>query len=175
MLSEIAQKLSAINKIMSKVNFLIFIIIIASSFSCNSKKIIGNEYITQSESRQLSIKIIDNKNLEIINNLYCSNIPDEIKVITYKKEYQLSKNKIVIIEPNSELQFPYSNNSDCYFLSESYREQKNERLYDGRLILKNKKELYTIEKIDTLKIIKNHLLFYKKSENGSIGYLFKIK
>ena len=160
---------------MSKLNFLIFIIIIASSFSCNSKKIIGNEYIAESESRQLSIKIIDKKNLEIINNLYCSNIPDEIKVITYKKEYKLSKNKIVIIEPNNELQFPYSNNSDCYFLSESYREQKNERLYDGRLILKNKKEFYTIEKIDTLKIIKNRLLFYKKSENGSIRYLFNIK
>ncbi len=160
---------------MSKLNFLLVIIIIASSFYCSSNKIIGNEYIAKSENRQLDIKIIDNRNLEIRNKLYCSNVPEEFKVISYKKEYKLSKNKIIIIEPNDELQFPYFNNSDCYFLSESYRNKENERAFDGKLIIKNKKEFYTIEKIDTLKIIKNHLLFYKKTENRSFGYLFKMK
>lgn len=143
--------------------------------SCKSQSltIIGNEYIYENSNRKLSIQILDENNLIIKNVFNCTNIADQFKNIVFKKKYRISKNKIIILNPQKgEFNLPYFNDSDCDFLSEKYR-TNIKKLYDGRAFYPDK-SLYHIPNIDTLKITKdNDLYYYKKVENGSVGFIFK--
>ncbi|MCJ7935382.1 MAG: hypothetical protein MUW56_17600 [Chryseobacterium sp.] len=98
---------------------------------------------------------------------------DQFKNIVFKKRYRISKNKIIILNPQKEeFNLPYFNNSDCDFLSEKYRTNIR-KLYDGRTFYPDE-SLYHIPNIDTLKITQdNDLYYYKKVENRSVGFIFK--
>ena len=154
----------------NKITLIIFILFI----SCKSQPLtmIGNEYIYENNNRKLSIQILDENNLIIKNIFNCTNIDDEFKNIIFKKKYHISKNKIIILNPQKEeFNLPYFNDSDCNFLSEKYRTNIR-HLYDGRTFYPDK-SLYYIPNIDTLKITQEGLYYYKKVENGSIGFIFK--
>lgn len=154
----------------NKITLIIFILFI----SCKSQSlaIVDNYYIYESNNRKLSIQILDENNLIIKNVFNCTNIDDKFKNIIFKKKYRISKNKIIILNPQKEeFALPYFNDSDCIFLSEKYR--KNiKRLYDGRTFYPDKSSYY-IPNIDTLKITQEDLYYYKKVENGSVGFIFK--
>ncbi|WP_261511404.1 hypothetical protein [Chryseobacterium paludis] len=143
--------------------------------SCKSQylPIIGDEYIYENNNRKVSIQILDKNNLIIKSIFNCTNIDDQFKNIIFKKKYRISKNKIIILNPEKEeFKLPYFNDSDCNFLSEKYRTNIR-HLYDGRNFYPDK-SLYSIPNIDTLTIMQNNSLFYyKKVTNGSVGFIFK--
>ncbi|GAB0157686.1 hypothetical protein CHRYSEOSP005_29680 [Chryseobacterium sp. Alg-005] len=150
------------------------LIILILFVSCKNQplSIIGNEYIYENKNRKLSIQILDENNLIIKNSFNCTNIDAHFKNIIFKKKYLISKNKIIILNPErEEFNLPYFNYSDCDFLSEKYRTNIR-KLYDGRSFYSDK-SLYYIPNIDTLKITQNDLYYYKKIENGSVGFIFK--
>lgn len=141
--------------------------------SCSShNQIIGNKYITKTENRELLAEILNSNQIKFTNKFTCTNIPDSHKEKIFLKEYYFKKNKIILKDSIFKMNLPYFNNSNCKFLSEEYRKTINERAYDGRLIIKNRRELYSLENIDTLKIIKNKMIYIKKEKIGTIGYLF---
>lgn len=147
-------------------------------FSCSSKNkiqtnLIGKEFTAKSENRELTLKIIDANNLEIINTFYCSNIEERYKTTVFKKQYYLSNNYIILRDSVFEFNLPYFNNSDCKFLSEAYRTDKNRYGFDGRLIKVNYEELYSLWNIDRLQIVGKKLIFVKNYQGGSRGYLFE--
>lgn len=154
--------------------YLLFSLLLA----CASQKkigneIIGEEYIAQTENRKLKIKIIDADNLVITNIFNCTNIDEKFKIVSFKKQYFIHENAIVLKDSLFKFNIPYFNNSNCEFLSEHYRTQENKRIFDGRLIITNREELYTIWNIDTLKIVGKKLIYFKKNSKGSKGYLFE--
>lgn len=142
--------------------------------SCSNQKIIGNEYIAKTENRELILRILDKNELEIVNTFDCDNLSEDYKTITFRKNYYLRKNKIVLENSNFEINLPFVNESNCFFLSKSYRESKNTRAIDGKLIIRNREDLYTIGNIDKLIIQDNKLIFYKNIDLGSVGYIFKL-
>ena len=149
------------------------------AISCKTKKqteqkIIGNQFVSKSENRVLTLEILDEKTLRIENEFKCTNIPTEHRIKSFYKEYYISNNKNIVLKDSIfDLNLPYFNNSNCEFLSKDYRTKKNERAFDGRLIIKNRKELYTIPNIDTLKLLESNLIYYKNKINGSEGLIFK--
>lgn len=156
----------------NKITLIIFILFV----SCKSQSltIIGNEYIYENSNRKLSIRILDENNLIIKNIFNCTNIDEQFKNIVFKKKYRISNNKIIILNPEKEeFNLSYFNNSDCDFLSEKYRTDIR-RFYDGRTFYPDK-SLYYIPNIDTLNITQDNLYYYKKVENGSMGFMFKKK
>ena len=151
----------------------IFILLSCSSQNKVGSQLIGKEYKAKTENRELILKIIDSENLEIKNIFDCTNIDEKYKTVTFQKKYDLRENKIILRDSIFVFSIPYFDNSNCKFLSEKYRMTKNERAFDGRLIRVNKEELYTIENIDTLKIVGKKLLYIKKNKIGTKGYLFE--
>lgn len=150
------------------------LIILILFVSCKSHplSIIGNEYIYENKNRKLSILILDENNLVIKNVFNCTNIDAQFKNIVFKKKYLISKNKIIILNPEKEeFNLPYFNDSDCDFLSEKYR-TNIKTFYDGRSFYPDK-SLYYIPNIDTLNVTQDDLYYYKKNENGSVGFIFK--
>lgn len=143
--------------------------------SCKNKSLMisKNEYVYENDNRKLSIQIIDENNLIIKNIFNCTNINDQFKNIVIKKKYYISKNKIVILDPEKEeFKLPYFNNSNCNFLSEKYRTSVK-HYYDGRTFYPDK-SLYYIPNIDTLSITQdNNLYYYKKIGKGSVGFIFR--
>lgn len=150
------------------------LIILILFVSCKSQPlpIIGNEYIYENNNRKLSIQILDENHLIIKNIFNCTNIDAQFKNITFKNKYIIYKNKVIILNPQKEeFNLPYFNDSNCNFLSEKYRTNVRQ-LYDGRAFYPDK-SLYYIPNIDTLNITQDDLYYYKKVENGSIGFIFK--
>lgn len=152
------------------------VLLISILISCKSQYLptIGKEYVYENNNRKLSIKILDDKNLVIENIFNCNNVNDEFRKLTFKHEYYLSKNRIIIRNPRKgEFNLPYFNKSDCDFLGEKYRENIRYH-FDGKTFYPNK-SLYVIPNIDTLTFIKNdRMYFYKKMNNGDIGFMFKM-
>ena len=155
-------------------------IIIGIFISCASKNRIKNAdfiidriYTAKTENRKLVIEIIDAENLKITNEFDCENIDEKYRKIVFNKKYHKSGKSIILNDSIFEFKLPYFNNSNCKFLSEKYRIRKNERSFDGRLIIDNREKLYSIWNIDTLKIVGNKLIYIKKTALGSHGYLFE--
>lgn len=151
----------------------LLLILLISCKSQNSK-IVGKEYIYENSNRKFSVKIIDHKNL-IINNTYnCTEISDKFKNISLNEKYKIIKNKIIILNPNQDIEIPYFDKSNCTYLTTEFRSSVK-HFYDGRTIYPDE-SLYTFPKIDTLNIINNDsMYYYKKTKNGSIGFVFKQK
>lgn len=147
------------------------LILLGTSCSCR-QRIIGQKYIAVTESRELEIEILDENKVRFTNRYSCTNVPEKYKNLIFIKEYNFKNNKLILKDSIFEMNLPYINNSDCKFLSEEYRKKEDKRMFDGRLLILNKKELYSIENIDTLMIRKNKLLYYKNKQNGTKGYLF---
>ena len=147
--------------------------------SCSSKKsivqqIIGKKYTAKTLNRELIIEVKNDKTLTITNIFNCSNLTENYKKVSFQKEYKVIKNKKIVIKDSIiSFNIPFIKNTDCEFLTEEYRKHKNIRVFDGRLITKNKIGLYTIPNIDTLKITESKLVYYKKTKKGSKGFIFE--
>jgi hypothetical protein len=139
----------------------------------NIDSLIGKKFTAKTENRKLVIEIVDAENLKITNEFDCENIDEKFKKVVFEKKYHKSGKSIILNDSIFEFKLPYFNNSNCEFLSEKYRTEKNERSFDGKLIIRNRKELYTIWNIDTLKVVENKLVYIKKTGRGSRGYMFE--
>ncbi len=164
-----------------KIFSILFLLSIVGIFiSCSTKNkientdnIIGKKFTAKTENRKLVIEIIDAENLKITNEFDCENIEEKYRKVVFEKKYHKSEKSIILNDSIFEFKLPYFNSENCEFLSEKYRTEKNERNFDGRLIIRNRKELYSIWNIDTLKIVENKLMYIKKNGRGSRGYLFE--
>lgn len=153
--------------------FSFWIILSCSSHKPNTNEIVGKKFTAKTENRRLEIKIIDAENLEITNEFFCTNIDEKFRKVVFNKKYHRNQNSIILTDSIFNFRLPYFNNSNCLFLSEKYRSTEDRKIFDGRTINSNQEELYSIWNMDTLKIIKNKLIYIKKVNNGSQGYLFK--
>lgn len=133
--------------------------------------ITGHEYVYDGNNRRLSVEVVDDTWL-IIRNYYNCQIDERYKNIEFKKRYVRYKDNIIIKTPVNNIEFPYINDTACFFLSKEYRESIDS-IFDGRTYYPNK-SLYTIPDIDTIKILPDgDLMYYKKHKKGSYGYIFK--
>ena len=139
----------------------------------NRDNIIGKKFTAKTENRKLVIEIIDAENLKITNEFDCENIEEKYRKVVFEKKYHKSEKSIILNDSIFEFKLPYFNSENCEFLSEKYRTEKNERNFDGKLIIRNRKELYSIWNIDTLKIVENKLMYIKKAGRVTHGYLFE--
>lgn len=112
------------------------------------------------------------------NTFHCDDIDPEIKEITSICKYRRVGNIIYLRNVNCEdddckndLTFNLSvqNSKSCYFLNEKYRSRE---LVIGPSLSREYKKFGLVPQIDidTLRIIKNRILLYKKSGNYSIGF-----
>ena len=154
-------------------SFWIFISCSSKNKIQNSDNLIGKIFTAKTENRKLAIEIIDAENLKITNEFECENIDEKYRKVVFEKKYYKNGKSIILNDSIFEFKLPYFNSVNCEFLSEKYRTSKNERSFDGRLIIRNRKELYSMWNIDTLKIVENKLIYIKKTGRGSHGYLFE--
>jgi hypothetical protein len=164
-----------------KIYLSLFLLLLYGIFiSCSSQNkfkdrdaLIGKRFTSKTENRKLVIEIVDAENLKIINEFDCENIDEKFRKVVFEKKYHRSGKSIILNDSIFNFKLPYFDSSNCEFLSEKYRTQKNERSFDGRLIVLNRKELYSMWNIDTLKIVENKLIYFKRNSLGSHGFMFE--
>jgi len=163
-------------------NVIIILLMMFFTLSCSSNRDLkGKKYTYKSKNRELVIKFNENNTCSIKNVFLCNDIDDEFREIIINATYKRYNDMIVFRNFNckddgciypSYIEIPAQNSSNCIFLNKD--ERKNTTIFDGRTFQSDyyKYGLVPNIDIDTMYIVKNKIIFTKKTESGSFGFVF---
>lgn len=147
--------------------------------SCNTvSNLSGNKYTYKSKLRTLELMFIDESTCILKNTFHCSDIEEKYRIINIECNYTKKGDTIYINNKNPNynnslyIEIPPQNSNKCEFLNEKSREKK----FSIGASYATDYEKYGIVPnitIDTLYIIKNKFVLYKKGESRSVGFIFK--
>lgn len=158
---------------------IIIIFLLSISVSCASiKELSNNKYVYKSKNRILELKFIDSTTCILKNSFKCPDIDPSFKDIIIECSY-LRKGDYIFLDrkkvDNSErlyIDIPPQNSNKCDFLNI----EKRERTFSVGPSYQTDYEKYGLVpniNQDTLYIVKNKIVLFKKNKSRSIGFVFK--
>ena len=150
--------------------------------SCNNiKKVTGHSFEYISKNRKLELIFDSNSNCELRNTFNCRDLPPNVRKIsincTYKQMHDticlknIACNNDPLCKKTLTIEIPPQINQSCFFLSDESRKKKfiigpnYESDYEKYGMIPN-------IGLDTLYIVKNKIVLYKKDSSGSVGFIF---
>ncbi len=155
---------------------MIFFFIISSCGTIS--KLSGNKYTYKSKQRTLELAFIDKSTCVLKNIFHCPDIDEEYKIISIECNYIQKGDTIFLNNKDSKnknslyIEIPPQKSDKCEFLNEKSREKQ---FSIGPNYASDYEKYGIIPNIttDTLYIIKNKIVLYKKGKNRTIGFIFK--
>jgi len=147
--------------------------------SCSTvSKLRGNKYTYKSKQRILELIFTDQTTCVLKNTFHCPDIEEKYRIISTECNYTQKGDTIFLCNKNLNyhnglyIEIPPQNSEKCEFLNEKSREKK---FTIGPNYATDYEKYGVVPNIttDTLYIIKNKIVLFKKSENRSIGFIFK--
>lgn len=147
--------------------------------SCGSSvNLINKKFSYKSQNRTLELSFKDSANCSITNTFNCSDIEEQYKITKIECEYKRIGNNILIINKkasnNKGLYIPIPNqvSKECFFLNQISKERniKTSPSYSTDF---EKYGIIPNITNDTLKIVNKKIIYYKKNDYQSIGFVFK--
>lgn len=148
-------------------------------FSCSTvSKLQGNKYTYKSKQRTLELTFVDESTCILKNTFHCPDIEEKYRIINTECNYTKKGDTIFISNKNLNhhnglyIEIPPQNSEKCEFLNEKNREEK---FSIGARYATDYEKYGIVPNItsDTLYVIKNKIVLYKKGKNRSIGFIFK--
>ncbi len=141
-------------------------------------KLSGNKYAYKSKQRTLELIFVDDSSCILRNTFHCSDIEEKYRVINIECNYTQNGDTIFLTNKNLNshdgryIEIPPQNSNKCEFLNEKSRQK---RFTIGASYATDYEKYGIVPNItsDTLYIVKNKIVFYRKVENRSIGFIFK--
>jgi hypothetical protein len=162
---------------------IIILIVFFCFYSCKSTlNLSGTKYIYKSKQRKLELQFINDSICVLTNTFYCPDIASEYKIIVQKFTYNRSGDSIYVKNINPKfgndlyIEILVQKSNTCDFLNENERQDKRlQHFYIGPNYATDFEKYGIIPNIttDTLRIIKNNIVYYKKDNRGSVGFIFK--
>lgn len=163
-------------KIVKNIFVIIFFFIISSCSTVS--KLQGNKYTYKSKQRTLELVFIDGATCVLKNTFHCPDVEEKYRIISTECTYTKKGDTIFISNKNLNhhsgqyIEIPPQNSKRCEFLNDKRRE----KIFSiGPNYASDYEKHGVVPNIttDTLYIIKNKIVLFKKSENRSIGFIFK--
>lgn len=147
--------------------------------SCNTvSKLQGNKYTYNSKQRTLELAFVDGATCVLKNTFHCPDVEEKYRIISTECNYTKKGDTIFISNKNLNdhnslyVEIPPQNSERCKFLNEESREKKFS-IGASYATDYEKCGIVPIITSDTLYIIKNKIVLYKKGKDRSIGFIFK--
>ena len=147
--------------------------------SCASiKGLSNNKYVYKSKNRTLEIYFKDNSTGVLTNTFECPDIEPKFKILTFEYTYLRKGDTIFLNNINSDnnenlyLDIPPQESNMCDFLNMENR-KRDSNVGPSYATDYEKYGLVPNLNQDTLYIVKNKIVFFKKNKNQSIGFIFK--
>ncbi len=164
---------------MKKIELRIIVIGLLFVASCGSiKELPNNEYTYKSKNRTLELHFTDDKTCILKNTFECSDIDPNFKNITIECNYTRKGDTIFLNRKGSNydtslyIDIPPQESNECSYLSKKSRE-RNSKVSPTYATDYEKYGLVPNVVQDTLYIVKNKIVYFKKNKNQSIGFVFK--
>ncbi|WP_353165344.1 hypothetical protein [Empedobacter brevis] len=157
--------------------FVMTLFFIISSCSTVSK-LQGNKYTYKSKQRTLELVFTDEVTCILKNTFHCPDVEEKYRIISTECNYTKKGDTIFLSNKNLSyhsdlyIEIPSQNSEKCQFLNEKSREKK---FSIGPSYATDYEKYGIVPNIttDTLYIIKNKIVLFKKNQNRSIGFIFK--
>jgi hypothetical protein len=131
----------------------------------------------------LELKFVNDSICTLTNLFYCPDIETEYQIIVQEFTYNRNGESIYVRNKNPKygndlyIEIPVQNSSVCDFLNENKRKMldRTKVIYIGPNYSSDYEKHGRVPNIttDTLILMKNHIFYYKKTINGSFGFIFK--
>jgi len=160
--------------------YLITILILAGCSSIGSLS--GKSYKYKSKRRILELKFENDSLCTLENTFKCKDLKPELQKILIKCKYNRINDTIFIqniefddgnVNYDIAINVPTQENSKCKFLNEKNRRKGEFQIGPSYQTQYEKHGLVPNIDLDTLYIVKNHILLLKQNERRSIGFIFK--
>jgi len=163
-----------------KMKAIVFIAIVMVSCS-TIKNIGGNTYKYKSEKRTLELSFENGSICRLKNTFFCMDIAPNVREITIICNYKRNGDTIFLrnIDCNSDtckkaltISIPPQESSECFFLSSSSRKRNTTFAPDYATEYEKYGLIPNID-IDTLYVVKNKIILYKRDSLTNVGFIFK--